>query len=125
MAKLEPVEEERGVIINTASIVAQDGQAGSAAYAAAKAGVVGMTQPVARDLASEAIRHNTILPGPFATPLYEGMAEDLKQTIADSVPFPKRLGIPKEYAELVLHIIGNTYLNGECIRIDGGTRLRT
>lgn len=114
---------ERGVIVNTASIAAEDGQVGQAAYSASKAGVVGMTLPVARDLMGDGIRVNTILPGIFDTPLLMGAPEHVRASLAASVPFPKRLGRPAEFAQLVESIIANTYLNGECIRLDGAIRM--
>lgn len=124
MLSLEPLEDgERGVIINTASVAAQDGQAGQAAYAASKAGVTGLTLPVARDLAREGIRINSILPGIFSTPLMKGAPEKVLQGLAASVPFPKRLGHADEYASLALEICRNRYLNGENIRLDGGIRM--
>lgn len=114
---------ERGVIINTASVAAQDGQMGQAAYAASKAGLVGMALPIARDLMSEGIRINTILPGIFETPLMMGVRENVLQALAQSVPFPKRLGRPAEFAALAENIITNSYLNGESIRLDGAIRM--
>ena len=114
---------ERGVIVNTASVAAQDGQAGQAAYSASKAAVAGMTLPVARDLMGEGIRVNTILPGIFDTPLLRATPEHVRATLAASVPFPKRLGHPDEFARLVEAIIANGYLNGECIRLDGAIRM--
>jgi len=125
MAALEPANEdgERGVIVNTASVAAEDGQIGQAAYAASKAGVQGMTLPVARDLAQSGIRVVTILPGLFETPMFGGLPDDAKDSLAASVPFPSRLGRPDEYASLVGEICENTMLNGESIRIDGAIRL--
>ena len=114
---------ERGVIVNTASVAAQDGQMGQAAYSASKAGVVGMTLPIARDLMNEGIRINTILPGIFETPLLMGQPDHVVQALAQSVPFPKRLGKPDEYAALVETIATNGYLNGESIRLDGAIRM--
>lgn len=116
-------EGERGVIINTASVAAQDGQMGQASYSASKAAIVGMTLPIARDLMGEGIRVNTILPGIFNTPLLQGAPENVKAALAASVPFPKRLGDPDEYAHLAETLITNKYINGECIRIDGAIRM--
>ena len=124
MLTLEPTETgERGVIVNTASIAAQDGQMGQAAYAASKGGVVGLTLPVARDLSSEGIRVNTILPGIFETPLMLAAGDKVKDALAMSVPFPKRLGAPPEYASLALEMIRNGYFNGEVVRLDGAIRM--
>jgi NAD(P)-dependent dehydrogenase (short-subunit alcohol dehydrogenase family) len=124
MMTLAPGEDgDRGVIVNTASVAAEDGQVGQVAYSASKAGVVGMTLPIARDLSAEAIRVNTILPGIFDTPLMQGAPQNVKDALAASVPFPKRLGRPEEYASLVLEILRNTYLNGEDIRLDGSIRM--
>ncbi len=114
---------ERGVIIHTASAAAEDGQVGQTAYAASKAGVVGMTLPMARDLMNDGIRVNTILPGIFATPMMVGLPGPVQQSLAATVPFPKRLGDPAEYANLVLAMIGNTYMNGEDVRLDGAIRM--
>ncbi|HVP47591.1 MAG TPA: SDR family NAD(P)-dependent oxidoreductase [Bryobacteraceae bacterium] len=116
-------ENERGVIVLTASIAAFDGQIGQAAYAASKAGVAGLTLPAAREFASFGIRVCTIAPGIFATPLMAGMPQALQDTLAASVPFPSRFGRPEEFAKLVLHIIDNTMLNGEVIRLDGALRM--
>ncbi|MBY0447303.1 MAG: SDR family NAD(P)-dependent oxidoreductase [Hyphomonadaceae bacterium] len=124
MAMLEPLADgERGVIINTASVAAEDGQIGQAAYSASKAGVVGLTLPVARDLMSEGVRVNTILPGVFSTPMVSLMSDAVKESLAASVPFPKRLGDPTEYASLALEMIRNGYFNGACVRLDGAIRL--
>jgi len=124
MAGLEALEDgERGVIVNTASVAATDGQIGQAAYAASKAGIVGLNLPVARDLAAEGIRINAILPGIMETPMMAMMSEPVRTGLAASVPFPKRLGRPSEFASLVLEIIHNRYLNGEAIRLDGAIRL--
>jgi NAD(P)-dependent dehydrogenase (short-subunit alcohol dehydrogenase family) len=125
MLALDPVTPDggRGVIVNTASIAASDGQIGQAAYAASKGGVVSLTLPVARDLARDGIRCVTILPGLFATPMVDGLAEDVRKALGDSVPFPSRLGSPEEYANLVAHIIDNDMLNGETIRLDGALRM--
>ncbi|HSW03826.1 SDR family NAD(P)-dependent oxidoreductase [Aquabacterium sp.] len=114
---------ERGAIINTASVAAQDGQIGQASYAASKAAIVGMTLPIARDLMGEGIRVNTILPGIFNTPLLQGAPEHVKAALAASVPFPKRLGDPDEYAHLAETMITNGYFNGESVRLDGAIRM--
>lgn len=114
----------RGVIINTASIAAMDGQIGQAAYAASKGAVVAMTLPIARDLSSYGIRVNTIAPGLFLTPMLEGLPEQVRVNLASTVPLPKRLGRPEEYAKLVEAIIDNPMLNGECIRLDGALRMQ-
>jgi NAD(P)-dependent dehydrogenase (short-subunit alcohol dehydrogenase family) len=125
MLALEPVTPDggRGVIVNTASIAATDGQIGQAAYAASKGGVVSLTLPVARDLARDGIRCVTILPGLLATPMVDGLPEDVRKALGDSVPFPSRLGHPEEYAALVAHIVDNDMLNGETIRLDGALRM--
>jgi NAD(P)-dependent dehydrogenase (short-subunit alcohol dehydrogenase family) len=114
---------ERGAIVNTASVAAQDGQIGQASYSASKAGIVGMTLPMARDLMSEGIRVNTILPGIFDTPLLGRLPEHVKSALAASVPFPKRLGQPDEYAALAEFMITTGYMNGECVRLDGAIRM--
>ena len=124
MLSLQPLADgERGAIVNTASVAAQDGQMGQAAYSASKAGIVGMTLPVARDLMNEGIRINTILPGIFGTPLLHGLPDSVKDALAASVPFPKRLGDPAEYAALAEFLITNGYMNGESIRLDGAIRM--
>ncbi len=124
MLTLEPLEDgERGVIINTASVAAEDGQMGQSAYSASKAAIVGMTLPIARDLMSEGIRVNTILPGIFDTPLLQGAPDAVKAALAASVPFPKRLGKPDEYAHLAETMITNGYFNGESVRLDGAIRM--
>jgi NAD(P)-dependent dehydrogenase (short-subunit alcohol dehydrogenase family) len=125
MMTLDPLDQngERGVIISTASVAAEDGQMGQAAYSASKAGVVGMTLPIARDLMSEGIRINTILPGIFDTPLMQGAPENVKAALAASVPFPKRLGAPDEYASLAVEMCRNGYFNGEDVRLDGAIRM--
>ena len=124
MAALDPLDGgERGAIVNTASVAAEDGQVGQAAYSASKGGIVAMTLPIARDLMSEGIRINTILPGIFATPPMLGAPQPLLDSLAASVPFPKRLGEPEEYAALALMMIENGYLNGEDIRLDGAIRM--
>jgi NAD(P)-dependent dehydrogenase (short-subunit alcohol dehydrogenase family) len=115
---------DRGAIVNTASVAAEDGQIGQAAYSASKGGVVGMTLPIARDLSTEAIRVNTILPGLFNTPLLAGAPENVKAALAATVLNPKRLGNPPEYAQLALQMIENGYFNGECVRLDGGIRMQ-
>lgn len=115
--------EQRGVIINTASVAAEDGQIGQAAYSASKAGVVGMTLPIARDLMNEGVRVNTILPGIFETPLLRGLPQPAQDALGAAVPFPKRLGRPDEYANLALAMIENDYWNGEDVRLDGALRM--
>ena len=123
-AKLEPLAGgERGVIINTASVAAYDGQIGQAAYSASKGGVVGMTLPIARDLASLLIRVNTIAPGLFKTPLLAGLPEAAQASLGQQVPHPSRLGDPSEYGALAAHIVSNPMLNGETIRLDGAIRM--
>ncbi|SCW34329.1 NAD(P)-dependent dehydrogenase, short-chain alcohol dehydrogenase family [Sphingobium faniae] len=125
MLELDALDDgERGVIICTASVAAQDGQMGQAAYAASKAGVLGMTLPIARDLMAEGVRINTILPGLFLTPMMRGLPENVQVALGSSVPFPKRLGAPEEYAALAMHMISNAYLNGEAVRLDGAIRLQ-
>ena len=114
---------ERGVIVNTASVAAYEGQIGQAAYSASKGGVVGMTLPMARELARFGIRVMTVAPGVFWTPMVDGMPDDVQKSLAATIPFPSRLGQPQEYADLVAYILTNTYLNGETIRLDGATRL--
>ena len=125
MAALEPVTADgsRGVIVNTASVAAEDGQIGQAAYSASKGGVAGMTLPLARDLASSGIRVAAILPGLFETPMFASIADDYRKALEQSVPHPSRLGRPAEYAMLVRSIIENDMLNGVCIRLDGAVRL--
>ena len=124
LAENEPGEDgERGVIINTASVAAYDGQIGQAAYAASKGGVVALTLPVARELASSGIRVVTIAPGIFETPMLAALPEDAKDSLGKQVPFPPRLGRPDEYAALAKHIVENQMLNGEVIRLDGGIRM--
>jgi NAD(P)-dependent dehydrogenase (short-subunit alcohol dehydrogenase family) len=115
--------EERGIIVNTASVAAYDGQMGQAAYAASKGGIVGMTLPIARDLARSAIRVMTIAPGIFLTPMLRGLPQAAQESLGQQVPFPSRLGKPKEYALLVKSIIENPMLNGEVIRLDGAIRM--
>lgn len=124
MLDLEPLQDgERGAIVNTASVAGEDGQVGQAAYSASKGGVIGMTLPIARDLMNDGIRVNTILPGIFNTPLMNGAPENVKAALAASVPFPKRLGHPEEYAQLALTMISCGYFNGEDVRLDGGIRM--
>jgi len=124
MCALEPLEDgERGVIVNTASIAAYDGQVGQAAYAASKGGVASLTLPAARELSRFGVRVATIAPGLFETPMVAGLPPEVKQSLGDSVPYPARLGDPSEYAALVLHIVTNRYLNGEVIRLDGALRM--
>jgi NAD(P)-dependent dehydrogenase (short-subunit alcohol dehydrogenase family) len=123
MAAGEPVEGERGVIVNTASAAAFDGQIGQAAYSASKGGVVGMTLPLARDLADKLIRVMTIAPGLFDTPMLQGLPEPARQSLGAQVPMPSRLGDPAEFAALVRHICENPMLNGEVIRLDGAIRM--
>ncbi|MEV0768790.1 3-hydroxyacyl-CoA dehydrogenase [Nocardia salmonicida] len=123
MAGTDPVGEERGVIINTASVAAYDGQIGQAAYAASKGGIVGLTLPIARDLASYKIRVVTIAPGLFRTPLFETLPEEALQSLGAQVPHPSRLGQPTEFAALARHIVENPMLNGETIRLDGAIRM--
>jgi NAD(P)-dependent dehydrogenase (short-subunit alcohol dehydrogenase family) len=121
---LEPLPSgERGVIVNTASVAAYDGQIGQAAYSSSKGGVVGMTLPVARDLARDGIRVMTIAPGIFWTPMLAGLPEDAQKSLGQQVPFPSRLGKPEEYAQLAMHIFENEMLNGEVIRLDGAIRM--
>jgi NAD(P)-dependent dehydrogenase (short-subunit alcohol dehydrogenase family) len=123
MMTLDPIDGERGAIVNTASAAAEDGQIGQAAYSASKGGVVGMTLPIARDLSSEGIRVNTILPGIFDTPLMMGASQQVRDALSASVPFPKRFGKPEEYASLALEMIRNGYFNGEDVRLDGSIRM--
>ena len=124
MCKNEPeATGERGVIINTASVAAYDGQIGQAAYSASKGGIVGMTLPIARDLARNGIRCVTIAPGIFKTPMMDGLPKDVQESLAANIPFPSRLGTPQDYAKLARHIIENEMLNGEVIRLDGAIRL--
>jgi NAD(P)-dependent dehydrogenase (short-subunit alcohol dehydrogenase family) len=123
IAQTEPVGEERGVIVNTASVAAFDGQIGQAAYSASKGGVVGLTLPVARDLASKLIRVVTIAPGLFDTPLLAGLPEPARESLGRQVPHPSRLGNPDEYGALAVHIVENPMLNGEVIRLDGAIRM--
>jgi NAD(P)-dependent dehydrogenase (short-subunit alcohol dehydrogenase family) len=124
MSKNDPeATGERGAIISTASVAAYDGQMGQAAYSASKGGIVGMTLPIARDLARNGIRNMTIAPGIFGTPMMFGMPQEVQDSLAASVPFPSRLGTPQDYAKLAVHIFENDMLNGEVIRLDGAIRL--
>ena len=124
MLTLDPLPDgDRGAIVNTGSVAAEDGQIGQAAYSASKAGIVGLTLVVARDLSGENIRCNTILPGIFDTPLLAGAPENVKAALSASVPYPKRLGAPPEYASLALEMITNGYFNGETVRLDGAIRM--
>lgn len=123
-APLDACSQERGIIINTASIAAYEGQIGQLAYSASKGGVVAMTLPAARELAQHAIRVNTIAPGLFATPLLLGMPQEVQDSLASTVTFPKRLGQPEEFAKLVKHILENEYINGEVFRLDGALRMQ-
>ncbi|MCI4643783.1 MAG: SDR family NAD(P)-dependent oxidoreductase [Hyphomonadaceae bacterium] len=123
MLSLDPIDGERGAIVNTASVAAEDGQIGQAAYSASKGGVVGMTLPIARDLSRELIRVNTILPGIFDTPLLAGAPENVRQALGAMVPHPARLGVPAEYASLATEMIRNGYFNGEDVRLDGAIRM--
>jgi NAD(P)-dependent dehydrogenase (short-subunit alcohol dehydrogenase family) len=125
MVKSEPMAPDgaRGVIVNTASVAAFDGQIGQVAYAASKGGIAGMTLPMARDLADKGVRICTIAPGLFLTPLLESLPQDVQDSLGAQVPFPSRLGAPQEYAEMVSHITKNQMLNGEVIRLDGAIRM--
>jgi NAD(P)-dependent dehydrogenase (short-subunit alcohol dehydrogenase family) len=123
MQRSEPIDGERGVIVNTASIAAFDGQKGQASYAASKGGITAMTLPLARDLAKDGIRCATIAPGLFDTPLLSALPEPVYSSLAAAVRYPSRLGQVEEFAQLVVHIIANPYLNGEVIRLDGALRL--
>lgn len=123
MSKNEPVDGERGVIVNTASIAAYDGQIGQVAYAASKGGVVGMTLPAARDLSRALVRVCTIAPGTFDTPMLASLPEEVRQALAAGIPNPQRLGDPAEFGALASHIVENAYLNAEVIRLDGALRM--
>ncbi|MBC7983699.1 MAG: SDR family NAD(P)-dependent oxidoreductase [Candidatus Obscuribacterales bacterium] len=125
MLTLPPLnaDNERGAIVNTASVAAQDGQIGQASYAASKAGIVGMTLPIARDLMNEGIRINTIMPGIFNTPLLKNLPDNVRTALDASVPFPKRTGAPEEFASLAIEMCRNGYFNGECVRLDGAIRM--
>ncbi len=126
MSKNEAINDDmtRGVIINTSSVAAYEGQVGQAAYSASKGGIVGMTLPIARDLSSFGIRCNTIVPGLIDTPLFNGLTPEFVETLSQSVLYPKRLGRPDEIAKVVASVIDNDYINGECIRMDGGIRMQ-
>ena len=122
--KLAPLEDgERGVMLMTASVAAFDGQVGQEAYSASKGGVVALTLPLARDLAQHGVRVCTVAPGLFATPLMQQLPAEVQQSLAASIPFPRRLGKPEEFAELALHVVTNGHLNGEVIRLDGALRM--
>ena len=123
LATAAPIGEERGVVINTASVAAYEGQIGQIAYSASKGGIVGLTLPAARDLASLKIRVNTIAPGIFFTPLLMGLNEEARKSLGAQVPHPARLGEPDEYGALAVHIVENAMLNGETIRLDGAIRM--
>jgi len=124
MVSAAPADDgQRGVIINTASVAAEDGQIGQVAYSASKGGVLSMGLPIARDLMSEGIRVNTILPGIFRTPMVAGLPQNVQESLADQVPFPRRLGRPDEYADLACFMIENDYVNGACMRLDGAIRM--
>ncbi len=123
MMTLDPVDGERGAMVNTASVAAEDGQVGQASYSASKGGIIGMTLPIARDLAAELIRVNTILPGIFDTPLLQGAPDNVKRALAAQVPNPARLGNPEEYASLAVEMCRNGYFNGEDVRLDGAIRM--
>ena len=124
MVGLDPLEDgERGCIINTASVAAEDGQIGQAAYSASKGGVLAMALPIARDLMNEGVRVNTILPGVFKTPMVSMMPPNVQDALGAQVPFPKRLGQPEEYAQLACFLIENPYMNAAAIRLDGGIRM--
>ena len=123
LSRAEPLGEERGVIVNTASVAAYDGQVGQAAYSASKGGIVGMTLPIARDLAQFGIRVVTIAPGLFLTPLLQSLPPAAQESLGKQAPFPSRLGRPEEYAQMVEAVIGNAMLNGEVIRLDGAIRM--
>jgi NAD(P)-dependent dehydrogenase (short-subunit alcohol dehydrogenase family) len=124
MVNLDPLEDgERGCIVNTASVAAQDGQIGQAAYSASKGGVLAMTLPIARDLMNDGVRVNTILPGVFKTPMVAMMPPNVQDALGAQVPFPKRLGKPEEYARLACFMVENPYMNAEAVRLDGGIRM--
>jgi NAD(P)-dependent dehydrogenase (short-subunit alcohol dehydrogenase family) len=124
MGKLDPLEDdERGIIVSTASVAAFEGQVGQAAYAASKGGVAALTVPAARELAQFGIRVMAIAPGIFGTPMLRALPQEVQQSLAASVPFPKQLGKPEQFADLVLHCVRNVYLNGEVIRLDGALRM--
>ena len=123
MLEVEPDESGRGLIVHTASVAAQDGQIGQVAYSASKGGIYGMTLPMARDLAREGVRVNTILPGFFETPIYKQMPDEVKISLASHLQFPQRFGRPEEYADLVAFMAQNDYINAECVRLDAGARM--
>jgi len=123
MARNEPVDGERGVVVNTASVAAFDGQIGQVAYSASKGGIVGMTLPAARDLSKAQIRVVTIAPGTFDTPLLGMLPEEIRIALAATIPHPSRLGRPEEFGALACHIVENSYINGEVIRLDGAIRM--
>ena len=124
MVNLDPLEDgERGCIVNTASVAAQDGQIGQVAYSASKGGVLAMALPIARDLMNDGVRVNTILPGVFKTPMVAMMPPNVQEALGAQVPFPKRLGMPEEYARLACFMVENPYLNAEAVRLDGGIRM--
>jgi NAD(P)-dependent dehydrogenase (short-subunit alcohol dehydrogenase family) len=125
MAKQEPVGEanERGLIVNTASVAGYEGQIGQTAYAASKGGIIGLGLPMARDLAKVGVRVNTIAPGIMGTPMLLEMPENVQDALKANVPFPNRLGLPEEFAKLAVHMIENAYLNGETVRLDGALRM--
>ncbi|GMQ93910.1 MAG: SDR family oxidoreductase [Acidimicrobiia bacterium] len=124
MSRTDPLEHgERGVIVNTASVAAFEGQIGQTAYSASKGGIVGLTLPMARDLSSIGVRVNTIAPGIIDTPLLAGLNDEMREALARNVPFPKRLGTPEDYASLAIELISNGYMNGETIRMDGALRM--
>lgn len=126
MAKNEPIGEaqERGVIVNTASVAGYEGQMGQSAYAASKGGIIALSLPMARDLAKTGIRVNAIAPGIMGTPMLLGMPENVQESLVANIQFPKRMGLPKEFADLVAHIASNAYINGEAIRLDGAIRMQ-
>ncbi len=124
MFSLTPIEDERGCVINTASVAAFEGQIGQSAYSASKGAIVSMTLPIAREFASQGVRVNTIAPGLIATPLLLNMPEEVQKSLAASVPFPPRLGSPNEFASLAMHIVSNQLINGEVIRLDGAIRMQ-
>lgn len=124
MVNLDPLEDgERGCIVNTASVAAQDGQIGQVAYSASKGGVLAMALPIARDLMNDGVRVNTILPGVFKTPMVAMMPPNVQEALGQQVPFPKRLGMPEEYARLACFMVENPYMNAEAVRLDGGIRM--
>lgn len=124
MMELDPIDGERGVIVNTASAAATEGQIGQAAYSAAKAAIVGMTLTIARDLSREGVRVNAIQPGIFHTPAFKGAPQEMLDSLGKMVPFPKRMGAPEEYASMALELVRNGYVNGEVVRLDGAIRMQ-